>query len=81
MWFEWDSIDLFSTWHDNLCISLKYPLIGVNQATGLPDENAQQTTAYTVAFEVEGKYIAWVASEYGQDLTPTDLRVPDSAIG
>ena len=79
MWYEWDSLELFNTWHDALCLSLGYPLTGINQGTGLPDENAQKTTAYTMAHEVENKCIAWVASEYGQSLTPTDLRVPEIA--
>lgn len=79
MWFEWDSLELFNTWHDALCASLGYPLTGTNQGTGLPDESAQKTTAYTMAHEVEGKIIAWVASDYGEGLTPTNLRVPEIA--
>ena len=77
MWYEWDSADLFNVWHDALCLLLGYPLIGINQGTGLPDENAQKTTAYTIAHEVESKYIAWVALEYGEGLIPTDLRLPE----
>lgn len=75
-WFEWDSLDEFNTWHENLMLSLGYPLTPVNQATGIPDETAQKTLTYTIATEVQGKWIAVVENEYAEGLTPTDLRSP-----
>ena len=75
-WFEWDSLDEFNTWHENLMLSLGYPLTPVNQATGIPDETAQKTLTYTIATEVQGKWIAVVENEYAEGLTPTDLRLP-----
>ena len=81
MWYEWDSLELFNQWHDGLCASLGFPLVGINQGSGLPDPNAQMTTAYTTTIEVEGKFIAIVETEYGEGLTPTDLREPKLAIG
>ena len=81
MWYEWDSLELFNQWHDALCASLGFPLVGINQESGLPDPNAQMTTAYTQAIEVQGKFIAAVETEYAEGLTPTDLREPKLAIG
>lgn len=74
MWYEWNTKEEFDTWHNNLCNFLSYPLTPVNQATGLPDETAQKVIRYTDAFEVEGKWIAWVDDEHKQGLTQTELR-------
>lgn len=76
MWYEWNTKEEFDTWHDNLCNALGYPLTPVNQATGLPDETAQKVVKYTDAFEVEGKWIAWVDDENNEGLTATELRRP-----
>ena len=76
MWYEWDTKAKFNLWHNQLCAQLGYPLTGVNQATGLPDENAQKTTNYTNAVRVENKWIAWVDEVYADGLTATDLRIP-----
>lgn len=76
MWYEWGSQGEFDTWHDALCEQLGYPITGLNQATGLPDENAQKTIAYTNATQVNGKWIAWVDSEYATNLVATSLRLP-----
>jgi hypothetical protein len=76
MWYEWNTKEDFDIWHNALCADLGYPIIGFNQLTGLPDETAQKTEAYTQAFEVEDKWIAWVADEYASDLEATDLRRP-----
>lgn len=73
-WYEWDSQEDFDVWHDALCIELGYPLTPVNQATGLPDEDAQKTTAYTFSILVGDKIIAQVDDEYADNLTITDLR-------
>jgi hypothetical protein len=75
-YYEWNTQADFDQWHDALCASLGYPLIGTNQATGLPDPTAQMTTAYTQAIEVEGKFIANVEAEYAEGLTETALRLP-----
>ena len=75
-WYEWDTRADFDLWHDALCESLGYPLIGTNQATGEPDPTAQMTVAYTQAVEVEGKLIASVEVEHATGLTVTALRLP-----
>ena len=80
MWYEWNSLESFNQWHNGLCASLGFPLVGINQGTGLPDETAQMTTAYTTTVEVQGKFIAIVESQYAEGLTPTDLREPKLAI-
>jgi hypothetical protein len=74
MWYEWNTEEDFDIWHNALCADLGYPITGFNQATGLLDETAQKTEAYTQAFEVKDKWIAWVADEYASDLEATDLR-------
>ena len=42
MWYEWETLEDFNSWHQNLCQSLGYPLTPINQASGLPDEEAQK---------------------------------------
>jgi hypothetical protein len=76
MWYEWDSEADFNAWHNTLCNELGYPLVGINQQTGLPDDKAQKTEAYTEAFEVGGKWIAWVDLIYANGLVDTELRPP-----
>lgn len=76
MWYQWDTKVDFDIWHSALCAELGYPLTGVNQATGLPDESAAKTTEYTKCFEVEGKFIAIVEDQYADGLQATDLRRP-----
>lgn len=74
MWYEWNTLEEFNTWHDNLCTIIGYPITAVNQATGLPDENAQKVVRYTEVIEVDNKWIAWVDDQYKLDLVPTQLR-------
>jgi hypothetical protein len=76
MWYEWDSLEAFNVWHEALKQSLGYPLISTNQATGLPDPDAQITENYTSAIEVQGKFIALVEENYAEGLTSTALRLP-----
>jgi len=75
-WYEWDSLGDFNQWHDALCLTLGYPETPRNQLTGLLDESAQKTTAYTLAFEVKGKWIAEIENQYTDGLTITALRQP-----
>jgi len=75
-WYQWDTRADFDLWHNALCESLGYPLIGNNQATGEPDPMAQMTVAYTQAIEVEGKFIASVEAVHADGLIETALRLP-----
>ena len=75
-YYEWNTQADFDLWHDALCQSLGYPIIGINQATGEPDASAQMTVAYTQAIEVEGKWIASVEIEHADGLIETNLRLP-----
>jgi hypothetical protein len=77
MWFEWDTLEDFEKWHFDLCQKLNYPLTPLNQETGLPDESAQKVIAYTNAYEVEGKIIAWVDESESTGLVQTELRIPE----
>jgi hypothetical protein len=62
MWYEWNSLEDFNTWHTNICTSL-----------GIPNEN---TNAYTNVHEVNGKWIAVVHNSESNGLTATELRLP-----
>jgi hypothetical protein len=76
MYYEWERKEAFDTWHQNLCDSLGYPLIPVNQLTGLPDESAQKVEKYTDAIEVDNVFIAFVEEHYAEGLTPSDKTPP-----
>ena len=62
MWYEWNNLEDFNAWHHPKCVELGIP-------NGL-------TTAYTQAYEVETKFIAFVEDEHAEGLTSTDLRLP-----
>jgi len=74
MWFEWQTIEDFDSWHLAICDQLGYPETARNQATGKLDKKAQKVVAYTSSVEVDGKVIAWVEPEHASGLTQTDLR-------
>ena len=80
MWYEWDTKAQFDNWHNELCEELGYPLVGLNQKTGLPDENAEKTIDYTSVFNVQNKWIAWVDVKYSEGLIETKLRLPQRDI-
>jgi hypothetical protein len=62
MWYEWNNLEDFNTWHDAKCFELGIP-------NGL-------TTAYTQAYEVETKFIAFVEDKHSIGLNATELRLP-----
>ena len=74
MWYEWETLDSFKAWHDSICLSLGYPIYSINQQTGEIDLEAQPTVAYTLAYEVNAKWIARVENDYANGLTETELR-------
>ena len=76
MWYEWESLEDFDAWHENVCSLLGYPLSPVNQSTGLIDEEAQKVVAYTSVIQVEDKFIAVVEEDYSEGLVETQLRPP-----
>lgn len=47
MWYRWTSQAAFDGWHDTVIAGLGLPRVGVNQRTGRPEPEKQQTTAYT----------------------------------
>ena len=75
--YEWDDIEAFDLWHNPLCVELGYPITPINQATGLPDENAQKIVSYTTPYPLEGKIVAFVEDQYSAGLTVTDLQFPE----
>lgn len=62
MWYEFNTLEEFNTWHTGICATL-----------GIPNEN---TTTYTEAYEVDGKWIAVVHDSEAVGLTTTELRLP-----
>jgi hypothetical protein len=79
-WYEWESIEDFNTWHENLKQSLNYPLPAYNQATGEELDSSQWTTEYTFAYQVEQKTIARVEQDKSEGLVLSDLRPPETNI-
>ena len=68
MWYEWNSLESFDSWHEAKCTELNYPEL---------NENGDVITiAYTQSYPVEGKVIAFVEDEHSQGLTITELRIP-----
>lgn len=51
-WYKWDAEPSFDAWEATVVAGLGMPWIGVNQATGQPEPDKQQTTDYTAATEV-----------------------------
>jgi hypothetical protein len=70
-WYEWDNLELFNSWHDQIKLDLGLPRMSI-------DNNGQECepmiTAYTEAIESEGKIIAMVETEFATELQITDLR-------
>lgn len=78
-WYEWNSLEDFEQWHNNIKQNLGYPLGSYNQATGQIDLNSL-VYDYTQPFEVNGKYIARVREEHSNNLVLTELRLPEKEI-
>lgn len=72
--YEWDSLEDFNNWHNQLKQQLNYPLQNTNQATGLPDGTF--TENHTSPIQINEKVIAVVEEQYADGLTLTDLRLP-----
>ena len=72
--YEFNSEQDFNIWHDNLCLSLGYPSTPINQATGLPDKEAEKTEIYTYLIKVEDRCLALVEDKYSDGLTLSDFK-------
>ena len=72
--YQFDSLEDFNVWHNELKKQLNYPLENINQGTGLP--NGTFTDSYTTAIEIDNKWVAVVDEQYAEGLTLTDLRLP-----
>lgn len=51
-WYTWSSRAAFDAWHAAVVDGMNLPRVGVNQATGEPEPDAQWTTAYTEVTEI-----------------------------
>ena len=76
--YEWNSLEDFNVWHNQLKQQLNYPLENINQATGLP--NGTFTENYTSPIEIDEKVIAIVEEQYAEGLILTNLRLPKPSI-
>jgi hypothetical protein len=76
-WYEWDNLELFNSWHDQIKLDLGLPRMSI-------DNNGQECepmiSAYTEAIESEGKIIAMVEIELAENLIITSLRPPKREI-
>lgn len=52
MHYRWNSHTDFTAWHNTVCTGLGIPHPNRNTATGVINDDAQWTTAYTEAIEV-----------------------------
>lgn len=68
MWYEWETLEDFNTWHSAKCDELGFP--------ELSEDGSVLTSAYTQAYKVSGKVIAYVDQEHAENLTETALRLP-----
>jgi hypothetical protein len=67
-WYTWPTEAEFDTWHNGVVQALHLPRVGINAATGLPDPDAQWTTAYTAVVEVaDGDWRAPVEQRVASD--------------
>lgn len=63
-WYTWPSQEAFDTWHQIVIDAMNLPRVGFNQATGEPQPDKTQTTAYTaVVFVVDGDWRARVEDD------------------
>ena len=72
--YEFDTLEAFDLWHDELKLQLGYPIENTNQATGLGDGTF--TESYTTPIQIDDKWIAVIEDIYADGLTLTDLRLP-----
>ena len=77
-WYTWTTQQDFNDWHQTVTTGLHLPRVGINQSTGRPEPDKQQTTAYTSVTEVAANdwrapVDADVATTYATGLgTPCD---------
>ena len=76
MWYQWTSLAAFDAWHADACAALGIPHPGNNAATGVIDEQAQWTTAYTQAVVVAVDDVRAVVEPHVVELVPTGLGEP-----
>ena len=75
-WYKWGTQAAFDSWNDTVSAALGLPRVGVNQNTGEPEPQKQQTTSYTAVTNVgRGDWRAPVADDIAQAY-PDGLGVP-----
>ena len=76
MWYRWTNRASFDVWHTAACAALGIPHPGRNAATGVIDEQAQWTTAYTDPVVVAADDVRAVVEPQVAELVPTGLGEP-----
>lgn len=76
MWYRWTDQAAFDVWHAAACAALGIPHAGHNAATGVIDEQAQWTTAYTSVTEVGPDDWRAVVEPEVAELVPDGLGEP-----
>ena len=63
-WYAWPTQQAFDLWHQIVIDAMNLPRVGFNQATGEPQPDKTQTTAYTaVVFVADGDWRAMVEDD------------------
>lgn len=76
MWYRWTNQAAFDVWHTDACAALNIPHPGYNAATGVIDEQAQWTTAYTDPVVVAPDDVRAVVEPDVAALVPDGLGEP-----
>lgn len=76
MFYKWNSLELFESWHESAKTALGIPFPGRNMATGEIDESAQWTTSYTDAIIVSVDDVRAFVSDQVANLVPDGLGQP-----
>jgi hypothetical protein len=76
IWYSWTTLETFNAWHETVIEGLGFPRVGVNQQTGQPEPEKQQTVVYTAVFAVDpDDWRAPVGDDIAADY-PDGLGVP-----
>lgn len=70
-WFEWQDVDSFNIWHEQIKNDLGLPRLSIDQNGNHVEP---MITNYTEPFEIDGKVIAMVELDHAVNLLATELR-------
>lgn len=76
MYYFFQSMDDFDTWHNSLCEQLGFPKPSILQATGEINPLAPMSKVYTTPMAYNNGFIAFVEDKYAEGLTLFDGELP-----